>query len=334
MSKIKLTAAVRITDFRESPENAIKSVLTYPSYFTRLTIVDLAYDPETEYYEGYTDDVADLEKLHQIQVSVCDKLRVEEIDTKYILHVHPQCSFKRGALDRLLDMVDKSNPQQTDFSLASGTKLDTFSVWYGYFLFIAFWTFLWARWEHHKMSRNVDLRLQAVITQGKHSYTQPWQLRNYLFNPHVHPRETPTDMSVAIIKPEISGFHYLWSFLHNHQYFGVSWFYWIPIVRIWMLLFTVYWFWTLGSIFELSKIFVALVGWLIGTPGAVASISGIWTMVFLIGNVLSYMIIVVSSATFYLFPFQFHLIPLFPLYVLTFPLVLAYSRLVKYNKHW
>jgi len=325
-----VTAQIKITCFQECPRNAVKSVLKHKSRFTQLIIADMSYDAEKEYYDEWAQDIDALREAH-IEVVLCKELNISRVTGDYILSIHPYCEFKKSVLDTFDELTSSSTTDQTEFSIACETQMSTFSLWYGFFLVIAFWNFLWERWEQHKFSRETDLKVSAVIRHGKHRYLSRWRPLNYVFNPSTAPRTLPEVMDIAVVSvpKRARGFRFLHSYLYNDKWFGVWWFYWIPFFRIWTYLYAFYWVITLGALLQGWKTIVAVSGVIFGTPGALATIMEPVSLVILGGIFLNAMIVFVATAIYYRFPRQNQMVFTFPFYVLAFPFVLFYARMVK-----
>lgn len=328
---MSLAAVIRISEFHENPRNAVTSVYKNRDRFSELYIVYPGHDEEEALYEDFEEQRATMESA-KITVKIVEALAEDAIQADYVVEINPYCDVKTGAMNMLQRASKKAHPTKTKFALASGIALPDFNLWYGYLLVANFFFFLWSRWEQRKMYYHTDVRMTAVTRNGRHKFiSRKPLLLSYFWNPQSTAKIVPEDRTVSVVRPELRGSKFVQWSVNRQAYLRFSWFYWLPLPRLWMILFGLYWIMTFGSLTQGLRL--ALVVLRI-SPAPLISLISMTNIGLISGWLINWAVFVYSAAIYYSFPRQFQLVLLMPFYILTFPLMLVYFRSIGARNKW
>lgn len=164
-------AVITVSDFNESIEPAIKSVVRNHSYFKALHIVKYGYNSQEDQYGDWQNDLALLTQHNLVPIwhSEFDASRMIQ---QAVIHIQPDHQIKNGALDVLYGDMQK-NYTQSLFSVTSETDLSEKKVtikkllqvpFYGFLLVVLALDVIRSIWNLTRYHRTVDLRAQTVTT--------------------------------------------------------------------------------------------------------------------------------------------------------------------------
>ena len=164
----KVCGVISISEFDESCEQAMASVLENPSYFDQLLLVKQGFSSLTEPYEGFAEDVTHLEKLG-VSVSWQSQLDVSACKSRAILRLEPDVRVTDGAIKTLVeDMVEQSESKD-HFAVTSILIIETAnstpsweSLSYGFLLVIMMLDSFRSLFSLFRYNRTVDLRGQLL----------------------------------------------------------------------------------------------------------------------------------------------------------------------------
>ena len=164
----KVCAVISISEFDESCEQAVASILENPSYFDQLLLVKQGFSSLTEPYKGFQADVGELEKLG-INVSWQSQLNVAACKARAIVRLEPDVRVTDGAIKTLIDDMLEQSDSKDHFAVSSILILDTEkspplveSMSYGFLLVIMMLDSFRSLFAMFRYNRTVDLRGQLL----------------------------------------------------------------------------------------------------------------------------------------------------------------------------
>lgn len=329
---MSLAAIIYISEFKENPQNAVKSVLENKDRFSEIHFVFPGYVEGNALYDGWEADKNTLNE-HEITIFHDHFLNKETIDTEYIVEIPPYCFVKKAGIEKLQDAIRNCTEVETHFGLATGIKTqEGFSIWYGYLLVLSFFFAIWSHFERNKFFQSTDVRVTAIVRKGKHKYIPSLpSMYKYIKKDQVKPLIEPDDASVALLEPNISGRRYIWWTIRTNPYLNMFWLRCLPMIKPWMVFFLFYWIASFWSCVEFIKmcLYFARIRVIEGyNPWSVASAAFLTVWVF------HWITVLVASTSRYKFKWQFYITFLTPLYTLTFPIVALYARLMNPKGGW
>jgi hypothetical protein len=120
----KADAVISISEFNESPEQAVRSVLDNAKrYFCALHIVKYGYDTTAELYPGFQADLQRLAPAVPVHWHSTADTLVTAVHGRALVHIEPDLCVKDGALKTLYEDMEKGDKQ--NFAVSSITYVDT-----------------------------------------------------------------------------------------------------------------------------------------------------------------------------------------------------------------
>ncbi len=164
-------AVISVSDFNESIEPAIKSVIRNHSYFAGLHIVKYGYNTNDNLYPTWQHDLATLTG-HGLVPVWHSEFDASQLQKQAVIHIQPDHQIKDGALDLLYDDMQKHSTQAL-FAVTSETDLSEKTVTpgkllqclsYGFLLVVLALDTFRSFFNLTRYHRTVDLRAQTVTT--------------------------------------------------------------------------------------------------------------------------------------------------------------------------
>jgi hypothetical protein len=301
---MSIAAIIIISDWNESPRTAIKSVVSNRKYVKELHIVFPAFDEQRE-KELYQDWMKDKEILLQsdIKVQFDAVLKVEYYDDPKLLLVEipPNCSMKLGDFELLSSRAKQCNEQQTHLGIGATLNLGSFSLWYGYLVILSVMEWFMNVWFNRKLYQYTDIRARFVMTKGEFKFLPlEHNILSSIWNPYTMKKEygnatiEPGNMSPKQLTQWV-----LWS--HQTFKFGLWILTYIPIY----VFLTISWLGVISTFINFS--------WIITTTSV-----SMWIVEFLVSYLIARNYLKVNQLVI--------LCMFFPVYWITFPLVLVWGK--------
>jgi hypothetical protein len=239
----RLSAVIEVSEFGESPENAIKSVIELNKYFADVHLVKFGYDTSEPLYDDFLEDVTKLgDKL--TWHSTFDHHKAK---TRAICYIAPDLVVSDGALKTLVaDMIQGNNSDH--FAIKSITViefpspkptirdyLETLS--YGFLLVVMMLDALRAFWSVRQYHRTADLRVRFLNTTWPNNVRlAPYNWHLWLFFTRTSAyKDAGSGCEQVPSRPEDQGFSFVLRTIktHNHMYIKYG---------SWFLGYLVYWY--------------------------------------------------------------------------------------------
>jgi hypothetical protein len=300
---MSFAAVITITDWNESPQNAVKSIVSNKKYVKELHFVFPGYDEQRE-KELYSDWMKDKQSLLDggVEVYFDATLKVDYYkDPKMLLvEIPPNCIMKLGDFELLSSKSKQCTEQQTHFGIGATLNLGKFSFWYGFLVVLSVMEWFMNVWFNKKLYQYTDVRARYIMTKGKYKFFPlEHTVLSYFWNSHTAKKEYGNATVENLTSAKITTQWVLW----NNQTFKFG---------LWILAFIpIYVFFTISWIGVLSTFMHN--NWVITT----SSVS-MWIMEFII----SYLI----ASNYLKVDYLVLLCIFFPVYWILFPLVLVWAK--------
>jgi len=306
-----LSAVIHVTNFGESPEPAVKSIIASKDRFKEVHFIYPTFQSEEEsMYPSWKEDKVQLEG---IRILFHILLHAHLLDSDCIIvEIPPNCAVKQGAFNKIQNMMKSVNTKQHTCSLASTSSLPQGSFWVGFFVILQVIESIWNRiFERGKLIEYTDVKAYFLIKKGK--IAQFPEAGGYLFNSGVIPKVYSDGTAVLQQQSFASVFEYLMWRLHTHAN--------LKLMGLWIFPYFI-------------NYFILAISWPAILRGAIAFDSFYFAsyvvLVYVMEIVISYWIGVYYIKT----PRRLVYSLLFPLYWALFPWVLIYARLTVPQKTW
>lgn len=119
----RVSAVIRISEFDESPEQAVQTVLENPQFFKDLHIVKFGYSTVEKLYPEWPTDLEALEKLGLSPVWHAD-LDLRKLETHAIVELTPDLRATDGALTALIEDMNKYGGSCDHYAVSSITFVE------------------------------------------------------------------------------------------------------------------------------------------------------------------------------------------------------------------
>ena len=313
-----LEAVICISEFDESPREAIHSVLSNAKYFSAVHLEKYGYDSNEQLYPTFSNDLKSLADLGK-PVTWHNTLDLTRVRTDALIYITPDLVLRDGALEQLIASMD-NNQGQSLWAVTSELHLTKTRHWYSYFAygFLLVIHFMDAvRWAFHltRYHRTFDLRAQALTRTYKDqvSLVRPRWWVYYFFS-----RVTGTIRGGVGARqvPDQTGWAYLWRTINTHAHLGIAlWWPLVFVVYYWLFAFP---WWNRYVPLPSSHGLNYWIGLLRRDP--YHSISIFTQLLHLLG------VLVVANTTIKMPSFCNLLIIAFPFYLTLFPVILIIGR--------
>lgn len=167
---LKGSAVIRISPQGESCERGLLSVKRNADRFADVHLVQLASNPDTEYYPGYNKHLQELEAngVHVVRHSVFNE---QLLETLLLVEVPPDCDATTGAFDTLFNTL-LASPSLNEIAVSSQLSIEPASappakilealLFYGFLLVLLVFDTLRSAARLGRYSRSCDLRARRL----------------------------------------------------------------------------------------------------------------------------------------------------------------------------
>jgi hypothetical protein len=308
--KKMLTVVIHITNFGESPELAVKSVIANKGLFNQLHFIYPAFQTEEEsMYSNWL--LIDKPNLNGVDVF----FHVLEHAKNYspesiIVRIPPNCEVKSGGFSSIKNAMKHANEKQSQFALSPVTVFNRFSIWTGFFIVLMLIETFWNRiFERGKLIEYTDVKAYFVMKKGKTQFFPDERGGGWIFNPTVIPKSYAG--GTCVLRPFDDGY-LMWK-LHTHTN--------LKLMGYWIL-------------FYIPIYFMLAISWPSVLWGAI-SFSNIYFASYVISVWIFEVIVSYWVGSYYIScPKRIVYSLLFPVYWFFFPYVLIYARLTVPQKSW
>lgn len=307
--------AVTISGYAESAQRAVHGVLLNRDKVKQLHFVYPAYQSDTEsmYAEWPKDRVA-LEKAGiQVFFDATLDAKYFNSDTDSVIEINPYCELKSGAFATIQSTLKATSHEQTHVALATATKLNRFSLWYGFIIVLTVIDWLWNRiGEHNKLMQYTDVVARFIVRKGQVASLPRPSVSWRLWNPHVVPKIYAGETALNCPPESEEGFQYTSWLLYTHKHLGFG---------LWMFPFALAWFVLSSSWFGTFYSVLFTRSLVMGTYAM-----GTWLMEITVAWLICghYLQLNYKNVFYVLFPF----------YLLAFPFFLLYCKMSTPQKTW
>lgn len=306
-----LSGVIHVTNFGESPETAVKSIIASKDRFKEVHFIYPTFQSEEEsMYPGWKEDKAQLGE--QIRVLFHIMLHAHLLDPDCIIvEIPPNCIVKQGAFTKIQNIMKSTDARQHTCSLASTSSLPQWSFWVGFFVILQVIESIWNRiFERGKLIEYTDVKAYFLIKKGKTAHFP--DASGYIFNSGTVPK-VYSDGTAVLQQTFPSVYEHLMWRLHTHVN--------LKLLGLWVFPYFV-------------NYFILAISWPAILRGAIAFDSFYFAsyviLVYLVEVVMSYWI-----GSYYIkTPKRLVYSLLFPIYWALFPWVLVYARLTVPQKTW
>lgn len=205
-----------------------------------------------------------------------------------IVEIPPNCDVKAGAFNTIDKQMRHANEEQNTLALIPVLKLDGYSIFHGYFIILYLIDWFWNRlFENNKLIQYTDIRAKFIIRKGTKAFLPKSSFFHRFWNPQTIGKIFADTAEIKESK--------ITQTLYNHEHFKFG---------LWIIPYGILWFIT-------TTAFVAM-------PGSVYSIC-LWILGSLLSWLTTFHYVKSSYSIFY--------ISAFPIYWVTFPFLIFYSRI-------
>ena len=304
---MKLLGVIRITDYNEPIDSALQSIVHARQHFDSVCIVSqggpgILAERHTRLLDKY-----------ELPVQIVSKLGKIPDQVSAILEIPPLCEVDRLAIDELIEQANQEakHVNKTHFSMATEMVDTHFSLAYGWLFVLYLVELAWCSYEYFKLPLDRYLRMTLIIRKGTHRMVAPWQFAWRFFNTGQHKTLVRPGWATLQAEPRLRGWALVKNSIYRHEWIG-NWRCWMG--NWWMLL---WWFFYWGVIVNL---------W-VRTSASMYPFYGI------VHGVLSVIVyLAISRRTSIVGDVVLAL--LHPIFFLTFPLVVIYSRISRPRTFW
>lgn len=289
-----LAVAIRISDFRESPERAVRSVLAHKDRISELHFIHPTYREGDELYPGWLQN--DAVKLGPILVHFDATLNGANFGPQVtqVIELAPSTELCLGAFEQVKQLTKSAQIHQNHIAISTGTIFrGLVNPWYGFAVVMTVIDWIWNRtigWN--RLIQSNDIHVRFLMRKGKRAF-----LPEPTFS-SIYPRQYGAN--VARTQPD----SVLW-LLNTHSNLKLGW---------WIVLFSPIWlFLTLSWVSVVS-----------GAIFAQSLVLGSWVgSAWMVQSLMAHLI----CANYLQMPYAWVYHLLFPAYFAAFPFYLIYSRL-------
>jgi hypothetical protein len=306
-----LSAVIRISNFGESPEPAVKSIIANKDRFKEVHFIYPSFQSEEEsMYLGWKDDKINLGEHIRVLFHVMLHAHLLDPDC-IIVEIPPNCEMKQGAFTKIQNIMRSLDTKQNTCSLASTNSLPQGSFWVGFFIILNVIETIWNRlFERGKLIEYTDVKAYFLLKKGKVAYFP--DSGGYLFNSGTVPKVYSD--GTAVLKQNFASVyeHLMWR-LHNHAN--------LKLMGLWIFPYSI-------------NYFILAISWPAILRGAIAFdnvyFASYVLLVYFVEVIFSYWI-----GSYYIkTPKRLVYSLLFPIYWALFPWILIYARLTVPQKTW
>ena len=304
MKEKSFAAVIRVCAYNESPQDAINSVCKLSKEIKILYLVDAPEDVKSEFPNTV--------RVHD--------LIIDDVQTKYIIDIPPQCTLTQNAFDAVVaDIEAPTKKPCTQYSIETATVLNRFSFMHGFLFIMAMINFIRKLLSRQRFHPSNNVTVYPVINVGnKKYYGHDGSVMDYWYNEWCAKTTAPQKRDACICHAE--GGEYVWKEMYTEKQFGSAW--WgYGVVKIpwwgvpWMAIYGFAW---------LIATSILINSMLIGLDGKVQTL--LFTAVTL-AFVLGWAIALHAASKKYKFPRMGWISLGFPVYFTLFPFVLVWARL-------
>ncbi len=119
----QVSGVIRISEFDESPEQAVQTILASPHFFADVHLVKFGHSSLEKFYPGWDKDLAALRALNLDPVWH-SQLDHKKLKTHALVNLTPDVRSTDGALATLIDDMDKNGGSCDHFGVSSITFIE------------------------------------------------------------------------------------------------------------------------------------------------------------------------------------------------------------------
>jgi len=163
------SAVIKISEFDESPEEAIVSVIKNSTYFVDLHIVKTGYNTQVDLYSNWKNDLASLKECGLEPTWHSGSVDLSKLKAKAKIDIEPDMYISDGALNIFVLNMQKYHDSYDNYAVSSITTLSSdkrfIGVWsYGLLLVIMMLDVFRSYISLFKYYKTTDLRVQFLST--------------------------------------------------------------------------------------------------------------------------------------------------------------------------
>lgn len=239
----KVCAVIQISEFDESPEQAISSVLENKDYFSGVVMVKHAYSSQIEPYPGFFADQKELtdSNIPLVWQSQLDVTKLPS-EARAIVRIEPDVRVADGALKALIQ--DMTNSRQEHCAVSSILCLETASpadprVWfsslpYGFLLVILMLDTFRSLANLFGYNRTCDVRGQLMtITYPNRVELAPNRWWRFWIGTGVARTRYGGDAAIQLPDEKDQGMNFVFRTIKTHNHMSIG---------IWILFYALYYF--------------------------------------------------------------------------------------------